>query len=105
MRVLSLGGGRGSVTLGIVGPGAIAREGALRIIHRVDFVFINFAPANDNGQIRGLWEVNLSDESLHDPQRSGQGPSIKFGDRAPSGYDVDIAKILQEVSRLKILLT
>jgi hypothetical protein len=98
MRILSLGGGRGTVTLGIVGPGAIAGEGALCIIYRFDFVFINVAPANDDGQICGLCEVNLSDESLHGPQRFGQGPSIEFGDRAPSGYNVDIAKILQEVS-------
>ncbi len=98
MRILSLGGGRGTVTLGIVGPGAIAREGALRIIHRVDFVFINVASADNNGQICRLREVNPSDESLHDPQRFGQGPSIKFGDRAPSGYNIDVAKILQEVS-------
>ncbi len=47
----------------------------------------------------GLCKVNLSDESLHDPQCFGQGPSIEFGDRAPSGYDVDVAKILQEVSK------
>jgi hypothetical protein len=98
MRVLSLGGGRGTITLGIVGPGAIAGEGALCIIHRVDFIFINIAPANNYGQIRGLREINLSDESLHEPQRFGQGPSIEFRDRAPSGYDVDVAKILQEVS-------
>ncbi len=48
-RILSLRGRRGTVTLGIVGPGAIAGEGALCIIHRVDFVFINVAPANDDG--------------------------------------------------------
>jgi hypothetical protein len=94
MRVLSLSSGRGTVTLGIVRPGAIAGEGALCIIHRVDFLFINVAPANNNGQICGLRKVNLSDESLHDPQRFGQGPSIEFGDQAPSGYDVDVAKIL-----------
>jgi hypothetical protein len=74
--------------------GAIAGEGALCIIHRVDFVFINVAPANNDGQICGLRKVNLSDESLHDPQRFGQGPSIEFGDWVPSGYDVDVAKIL-----------
>jgi hypothetical protein len=78
MRNLSLGGARGTLSLGIVGPEAIAGEGALCVIHRDDFVFINVAPANDDGQIRGLREVNLSDESLHDPQRFGQGPSIQF---------------------------
>ncbi len=94
MRVLSLGGGRGTVTLGIVGPGAIAGEGALCVIHRVDFVFINVAPANNDGRICGVHEVKLSDESLHDPQRFGQGPGIEFGDQTPSGYDIDVAKIL-----------
>jgi hypothetical protein len=94
LRVLSLGGRRGTITLGIVGPGAIAGEGALCIIHRVDFVFINVAPANNDGKIHGLREVNLSDESLHEPQRFGQGLSIKFRDRAPFGCDVDVAKIL-----------
>jgi hypothetical protein len=93
-RILSLGGARGTVSLGIVGPGAIAGEGTLRVIHRVDFVFLNVAPANNDGQICGLREVNLSDESLHDPQRFGQGPSIEFRDRTPSGYNVDVAEIL-----------
>jgi hypothetical protein len=93
-RILSLGGARGTVSLGIVGPGAIAGEGALRVIHRVNFVFINVAPANDDGKICGLREVNLINESLHDPQRFGQGPSIEFRDQTPSGYDFDVAKIL-----------
>jgi hypothetical protein len=91
-RIMSLGGGRGTVSLGIIGPGVIAGEGALRIIPRVDFIFINVASANNDGQIRGLCEVNLSDENLHDPQRFDQGSSIQFGDQASSGYDVDIAK-------------
>ncbi len=98
-RILSLGGARGTVSLGIVGPEAIAGEGALCVIHRVDFVFINVAPANNDGQICGLHEVNLSDESRHDPQCFGQGPSIEFRDRTPSGYDIDVVKILQEVSK------
>jgi hypothetical protein len=96
--MLSLGGGKGTVGLGIDGPGTIAGEDALCVIHRVDFLFINVAPANDDGRIRGLREVNLSDESLHDLQRFSQGHSIEFRDQAPSGYAVDVAKILQEVS-------
>jgi hypothetical protein len=48
-RILSLGGGRGTVSLGIDGPGTIAGEGTLCVIHRVDFVFINVAPANNDG--------------------------------------------------------
>ena len=28
-----------------------------------------------------------------------EGPSIEFGDRAPSGYNVGIANILREVSK------
>jgi hypothetical protein len=50
MRILSLGGARVTVSLGIVSPEAIAGEGALHVIHRVDFVFINVAPAINNGQ-------------------------------------------------------
>ncbi len=97
-RILSVGGGRGTISLSIVSPGAIAGYGALHIIHWGDFVFTNVAPTNDYGQIRGLRKVNLSDKSPHDPQRFGQGPSVEFGDRTPSHYDVDIAKILPEVS-------
>jgi hypothetical protein len=70
-RILSLGGGRGTISLGIVSPGAIAGYGALHIIHWGDFVFTNVAPTNNDGQIHGLREVNLSDKSLHDPQRFG----------------------------------
>jgi hypothetical protein len=100
MRILSLGSERGTVSLGIVGPGAIAGEGALRVIHRVDFlVFTNVAPANNDGQSCGLHKVNLSDESLHDPQRFGQGPSIALRDWTTSGYDVYVAKILRQVSK------
>ncbi len=98
-RILSLGSGRGTISLGIVSPGAIAGYSALHIIHWGDFVFTNVPPTNNDGQIRGLREVNLSDESLHDPQCFGQGPSIEFGDWTPSGYDVYIAKILREVSK------
>jgi hypothetical protein len=98
MRILSLGSGKGTISLGIVSPGAIAGYGTLHIIHWGDFTFPNVAPTNNDGQIHGLREVNLSDKSLHDPQRFGQGPSVKFGDRTPSGYNVDVAKILQEVS-------
>jgi hypothetical protein len=98
-RILSLGSGRGTISLGIVSPGAIAGYGALHIIHWGDFVFTNVATTNDNGRIRGLRKVNLSDKSLHDPQCFGQGPSVEFGDQTPSGYDVDVAKILQEVSK------
>ena len=38
------------------------------------------------------------EESLHDPQSFGQGPGLKFEDWMPSCDNVDIAKILQEVS-------
>jgi hypothetical protein len=37
-RILSLGVARGTISLDIVGPEAIAREGTLCVIHRVDFV-------------------------------------------------------------------
>ena len=95
---MSLGGGRGTVSLGIVSPGAIAGYGALHIIHWGDFVFTNVAPTNNDGQIRRLREVNLSDKSLHDPQRFGQRPSVEFGNWTLTSYNVDVAKILQEVS-------
>ncbi len=49
MKILSLGSGRGTISLGIVSPGAIAGYGALQIIHWGDFVFTNVAPTNDDG--------------------------------------------------------
>ncbi len=71
-RFLSLDGARGTVSLGIVSTNAIARKGALCVIYRVDFVFINVAPTDNNGHICLLHKANLSDESLHDRQRFGQ---------------------------------
>ena len=106
MRILSVGGGRGTVSLGIVSPGAIAGYGTLHIIHWGDFVFTNVAPTNNNGQICGLRKVNLSDKSLHDPQRFGQGLVLSSEIGRPLVTTLTLPKFFEKsASRLKILST
>jgi hypothetical protein len=97
-RILVLGGARGTVSLGVVCTKVIAGEGALCVFYRVDVVFRNGAPANDDGRICGLRDVNLINENLHDLQHFGQGPGVEFSDWVPSSDDVDVAEVLQEVS-------
>ncbi len=41
MRDLSLVGAKGNIGIGVVGAEAIAREGTLRVVQRVDLVFLD----------------------------------------------------------------
>ncbi len=66
----------------------------LHIVHRIDFVLVNAAPAEDDWHVRGLREVNLSDEGLHDPQCLGQRSGVELRDRTSHGHDVDVGEVL-----------
>ncbi len=46
-----------------------------------------------------MGEVKLSNEGLHDSQRFDKGPGVKLSDQTPSGYDIDVAKILLEIGK------
>jgi hypothetical protein len=77
----------------------IAWGANLHVVHGVDVVFINVAPANDNRRVRGLREFNLNDESLHDRQRFSQGTGVEFRDQTPHGHDVDVGEILRKIRK------
>jgi alkyl sulfatase BDS1-like metallo-beta-lactamase superfamily hydrolase len=82
----------------------IAWRTNLHVVHGVDFVFINAAPANNNRRVPGLRKFNLSDESLHDLQRFGQRTGVELRDWTPHTHDVDVGKFFKKsASRLKIL--
>jgi len=56
----------------------------LHVVHWVDFVFINATtPAKDNWHVGGLRELDLSEESFHDPQRLSQRTGVEQRSYAP----------------------
>ncbi len=68
----------------------------LHVVHRVDVLFVDAAPTNDNWRVCGVREFNLSDESLHDRQCFSQGAGVEFRDWMPHGHDVDVGEILKK---------
>ena len=71
----------------------------LHIIHRIDFVLVNAAPAEDDWGVGRLREVNLSDEGLHDPQCLGQRSGVELRDRTSHGHDVDVGEVLRKIRK------
>ena len=91
MRILGISTGRAFV---------IEAWGAnLHVVHWIDFVFINTAPAKNNWGVGRLCKVDLSKESLHNPQCLGQGTGVELRDRTPHGHDVDVGEVLRKIRK------
>jgi len=71
----------------------------LHVVHWIDFVFINAAPAKNNWGVGGLREVDLSKERLHDPQCLGQRTGVELRDQTPHSHDVDVGEVLRKIRK------